>query len=82
MTRPRKPMRPIPIVAARNIAERYGYDQVIIIARRVGYAPDPYGENVTTYGRDKQHRAVAAWIGNFIKHKIMGWPTPEEKAND
>lgn len=29
-------MRPIPISAARQIAEAYGYDQVVIIARKVG----------------------------------------------
>ena len=42
-------MKPIPIVSARDIAEQYGYDQVVVIARRVG---DDGGEHVTTY-RDK-----------------------------
>lgn len=54
------PMKPIPVLAARRIAEQYGYDQVIVIARRVGESPDPHGEHVTTYGRDKQHCGVAA----------------------
>ena len=61
----------IPIRAGREIAERYGYDQVVIIARKVA---DDGGEHVTTYGVNKQHCAVAARIGDFIKHKIMGWP--------
>ena len=63
-------MKPIPIVAARNVAEQYGYDQVVIIARKVG---DDGGEHVTTYGRDRAHCAVAARIGDFLKFTVMGW---------
>jgi hypothetical protein len=63
-------MTPIPIHAGRDIAERYGYDQVIIVARKVG---DSGGEHVTTYGRDKAHCDVAAKIGDFFKFKLMGW---------
>lgn len=63
-------MKPIPISAAGAIAVKYGYDQVIVIARKVG---DDGGEHVTTYGRDNNHCEVAARIGNFIKHKIMKW---------
>ena len=63
-------MTPIPIVAARNIAERYGYDQVIIVARKVG---NPGGEHVTTYGKDREHCDVAAKIGDFFKFRLMGW---------
>ena len=66
-------MKRIPIVAARDIAEKYGYDQVIIYARKVGDDPDAHGEHMTTYGRDKEHCAVAARIGDFLKYKIMGW---------
>ena len=67
-------MKEIPIHAARSIAEYYGYDQVIIIARKVGSDPDPHGEHVTTYGRNMDHCNAAARIGDFLKHKIMGWP--------
>lgn len=70
----KRPMKPIPIKAAEIVAENYGYDQVIILARRVGEEPDPYGEHVTTYGRNKTHCEVAARVGNYLKHKIMGWP--------
>lgn len=66
-------MKPIPISSAEQIAKLYGYDQVIIIARKVGQDPDPHGEHVTTYGVNKLHCAVAAKIGNFLKHKVMGW---------
>ena len=69
-----RPMLEIPVSAAKDIADRYGYDQIVIIARRVGDEPDPHGEHVTTYGRDKAHCGVAARVGNYIKHKIMGWP--------
>lgn len=62
--------KPIPVVAARNIAEQYGYDQVVIIARKIG---GPGAEHVTTYGRDRAHCDVAARIGDFLKHKVMGW---------
>lgn len=64
-------MKPIPISAAGAIAVKFGYDQVIIIARKVG---DGGGEHVTTYGRDNQHCEVARRIGDFFKHKLMGWP--------
>lgn len=71
--------KPIPVSAARNIAQLYDYDQVIVVARKVG---DDGMEHVTTYGRDKAHCAVAARTGDFLKHKIMGWPeyTPETAA--
>jgi hypothetical protein len=64
-------VRRIPITAAQRVAEQYDYDQVVIIARKVG---DGGGEHVTTYGVNKANCAVAARIGEFIKHKIMGWP--------
>jgi hypothetical protein len=59
----------IPISAGKLIADKYGYDQVVIVARKVG-GP----EHVTTYGVDKENCDVAARIGNFFKYKLMGWP--------
>ncbi len=67
------PMKPIPISAAKEIAHKYGYDQVIVFARRVGDSPDPYGEHLTTYGKTKMHCKVAESIGTFLKRKILGW---------
>lgn len=61
-------MKPIPISAAKAIATKYGYDQVIIVARAIDQ-----GEHVTTYGRDTENCDVAARIGDFLKYKIMGW---------
>lgn len=68
---------PIPISAAKNIAEKYNYHQVVIIARR---HTDSSVEHVTTYGIDGVNCAVAARMGNFIKYKIMGWK-PDEVHN-
>lgn len=64
-------MKRIPIVAAKRIAEDYGYDQVIIYARKAG--PAPHGEHMTTYGVDKANCGASAKIGDFLKYKIMGW---------
>lgn len=66
-------MKRIPISAAAHIAKTYGYDQVVIIARKVGDVPAPHGEHCTTYGVNALHRAVAARIGDFLKFKVMGW---------
>jgi len=66
-------MKRIPITAAEHVAKTYGYDQVIIYARKVGKDPDPHGEHLTTYGVDRTHCAAAAKIGDFLKYKIMGW---------
>lgn len=66
-------MKRIPITAAERIAKEYGYDQVVIIARKVGEAPEPNGEHVTTYGVNKEHCASAALQGKALK-KFMGWP--------
>lgn len=61
-------MKRIPISAARRIADDFGYDQVVIIARKVDG-----GEHCTTYGVDKANCDVAARIGNFFKFNLMKW---------
>lgn len=72
-SRQTRQMIPIPISAAARIAKMYGYDQVIIIARRVGESPHPHGEHVTTYGINHLHCSIAEACGNAIK-RFMGWP--------
>lgn len=72
-------MKPIPVHAARHIAEYYGYDQVVIIARKVGEGPGS-GEHCTTYGRDEANCAVAARCGDFLKYKVMGWVKENEMS--
>lgn len=58
----------IPISAGERIAKEYGYDQVVIVGRRVGGF-----EHVTTYGIDAANCKVAARIGDYFKYKLMGW---------
>lgn len=66
-------MKRIPIRAAQDVAEKYGYDQVMIYARKVGDDPDPHGEHMTTYGVTKAHCDAMARIASFLQTKIMGW---------
>lgn len=64
-------MKNIPIYAAEQIAKKYDYDQVIIIARKVG---EDGGEHCTTYGVNAANCSVASKIGAYLTSKIMGWP--------
>lgn len=66
-------MTPIPIEDAKLIAETRDYDQLVIIGRKVGEAG---GEHVTTYGRGREHCAVAALMGDRLK-EIMRWPAQQ-----
>jgi len=67
-------VKPIPISAAAAIAKKFGYDQVIIYARKPGEGGlKEHGEHMTTYGIDNMHCEIAARIGHFLKFKIMGW---------
>ncbi len=69
-------MKPIPIRAAREIADKYGYDQVMIYARKVG---ENGGEHMTTYGVNSRHCEVMAQIAKFLQVKIMGWISEKKK---
>ena len=70
-------MKPIPIIEAEKIADKYNYDQIIIIGRKIGE-----GEHVTTYGKNRIHCSIAAKIGNFLKYKIMGWENEERHKEE
>lgn len=65
-------MKKIPIKAAKSIADTYGYDQVVIYARKVGEDPNPHGEYITTYGTTKVHCSIAAKISIKLQ-EFMGW---------
>ena len=58
--------KPIPISKAKEIANQFGYEQVIIFARLTG---DNGMEHMTTYGKNKEHCDIATKIGNFLKYK-------------
>ena len=72
-TQPKR--KPIPISAAERIAKQYGYDQVIIYARRI---TEDEGEHMTTYGRNKAHCRAIARIGNHLKFNVFLWPREKE----
>lgn len=67
-------MKEIPISAAKDIAKKYGYDQVVIYARKVDTEEQAGGEHMTTYGVNKEHCNIAARMGDTLK-KFMGWDT-------
>lgn len=65
----RKTGRRIPIRVAKEIAHEYGYEQVIIVARKTG----PQGvEWCTTYGRNRAHCDAAAKIGDALRRLNSG----------
>lgn len=55
----------VPISEARAIAVMHDYDQVIILARKVGGS-----EWVTTYGVSEQDKHVAAVIGQTLREQV------------
>lgn len=68
-----KQRKRIPISAAAHIAKEYGYDQVLIYARKTG---DGGGEHLTTYGVNKEHCASMAKQSEVLQ-KFMGWKKEE-----
>lgn len=71
-------MKPIPISVAKHIAEEYGYDQVVVYARRCGESDTPHGEHLTTYGRTVAHCDIAARMGDSMK-RMMGWNSQRDQ---
>jgi hypothetical protein len=69
-------MKKIPIKAAKDIAQQYNKDQVIIVT----FDNSTGMTNVVTYGKSKQDSVHAAQGGNKIKKEILKWP--EEKCLD
>lgn len=72
----------IPIEEAKKISKQYGYEQVIIIGRKVDTEEELGHETVTTYGKDKVHCEIAAKTGDFLKYKVMGWEYPQPLTED
>jgi hypothetical protein len=60
---------PIPISDAADIGARRGYDQVIVIARKIGQRG---GEFVTAWGVDLENLTAANIAANFLKFRVMG----------
>jgi len=61
--------RRIPIEAAKDIADKYGQNQVVIVTfdKSTGLT------HVVTYGKSVEECAEAAQGGNFVK-RALGWP--------
>ena len=70
-------MKRIPITAAKAIAKQYGYDQVLIYARKTEDGDDDpevsVHEHMTTYGRNRANCDVMARIGEHLKYEVFGW---------
>lgn len=73
---PDTPVKPIPISAAKRIADDYGYHQVVIMARVTGEV-EGSDEHITTYGINVQHCRVAAIMGDKLK-EIAQWSGVDE----
>ena len=73
--------QPIPIDAAKRIAKRFGYEQVVILARNTGHGVRGW---ITTYGINKTHCEVAARMGDHLRRLEKGelklTPTGENDA--
>jgi hypothetical protein len=59
--------KPIPIAAAKRIAQQYDKNQVVIIAQDEAHQK----QHVTTYGKSLEDSREAAKAGNYFK-KILG----------
>jgi hypothetical protein len=67
--------KPIEINKAKEIANEYNYDEVIILA----IDNENRKQHVTTFGKKKSECIDAANIGNEIK-RLMGWPEKDCNA--
>ena len=69
-------MKRLPIKMAKDVAEKYDQDQVIILSfnKKTGVT------SVVTYGKTKEDCVQAAQGGNKIKRDILKWP--EDKCLD
>lgn len=64
-----KNMKRIPIKALKEFANKYGLDQVVVIARD----NEAYIDHVVTWGKTIKDCELAAISGNNQK-RHMGWP--------
>ena len=51
-----------------NIAKTYGYDQVVIYARKIG---SPSFANITAAGTNDKHSIVASAIGECLLYDVL-----------
>lgn len=69
------------IEEAQRLCDKYGFDQIVWMARRVGRSEeDPGWENVTTNGSDPLNKSIAASTGDYLKRKIALWDSGSWEA--
>lgn len=66
----RRRVKAIPPAAARRIARAYGYDQVIVLGRRLD-ASGEEGEHVTAWGPDEAASREAARLGELARRTVL-----------
>lgn len=66
----RRRVKAIPPAAARRIAQAYGYDQVIVLGRRLN-EPGEAGEHVTAWGPNESATRDAARLGELARRTIL-----------
>ena len=66
----------IPVEAAAEMAARFGYEQIIIVAR----SPKHDTESVTTWGEGADNGRAACAAGDYLKTTIMKWPTAADST--
>ncbi len=64
-------MRRIPIYILKDIAKKYGYTHIIMLAH--GHTEKGGMDFVATYGVSRQESYEASSFGNLLKDKL-GWP--------
>lgn len=67
-----EPMIPIPVRAAKEIAERYGYDQVVIVARRVSDSDSEVGGEHAHHLRCQQ---------DSLRYSSDDWRLPQVQSH-
>ena len=66
-------MSDLPIIQLsemEGLCTKYGFDQVIVLARKVG---EGGYENLGTHGVDMEHSTAAEAIGEHLRKDVMGW---------
>ena len=65
-----KKSKRVPIKAAKDVAQAFEKDQVVIVSWDEGTGTTW----VTSYGRTQADCALAANLANMIKKTVLGWP--------
>lgn len=67
---PRRRVKAIPPAAAKRIAQAYGYDQVIVLGRRLD-ASGEAGEHVVAWGPNEAATRDVVRLGELARRTIL-----------